>query len=125
MRRAFAVVGVFFTVLVGSACDYHVLSGPFSPSETESTLSVHTTNARTKANVGGTTVRANGDWPRRWSHPLVRNCVTDVTGHCSIRSVPLTTVSITVTHPEYVEATRDMAVLRGYVNFASFELEPK
>ena len=72
-------------------------------------------NATTKAWVGGATVQARG-----------KICTTEfIGGSCRIERWPSTTISITVTHSDYVELKRDVVMQSGFLNTATFELQPK
>jgi hypothetical protein len=115
MRRSPSIIGLLLSLLVIPACGEDPLANPGTPSATDTALLVILTNATTKARVGGATVQAQG-----------KICTSEfITGSCLIERVPLTTISITVTHSDYVELKRDVVLQIGLLNTATFELQPK
>ena len=115
MRRSLPLIGLLLSLLVIPACGEDPLANPGTPSATDTALLVILTNATTKAKVGGATVQAQG-----------KVCTTEfIGGSCLLGQVPFTTISITVTHSDYVELKRDVVVQIGFLNTATFELQPK
>ena len=115
MRRSLPLIVLLSSLLVIPACGEDPLAGLGTPSATDTSLLVILTNATTKARVGGATVQTQGKVCTRES----------IGGSCGIGQVPLTTISITVTHPDYVELKRDAVMQSGFVNTVTFELQPK
>ena len=111
MRRSLPLIGLLLSLLVTPACGEDHLA----PSATDTSLLVILTSATTKAKVGGATVQARG-----------KVCTTEfIGGSCLLEQVPLTTISVTVTHSDYVELRRDVLLQSGFLNTATFELQPK
>ena len=111
MRRSLPLIGLLLSLLVIPACEEDHLT----PSATDTSLLVILTNATTKAKVGGATVQARG-----------KVCTTEfIGGSCLLEQVPLTTISVTVTHSDHVELRRDVLLQSGFLNTATFELQPK
>lgn len=114
MRRSVPLIGLL-SLLVIPACGEDPLANLGTPSATDTGLLVILTNATTKAKVGGATVQAQG-----------KICTTEfIGGSCLIGQVPMTTISITVTHSDYVELKRDVVMQLGFLNTATFALQPK
>jgi hypothetical protein len=109
MWRVLAVVVLFLSVFVVSACGNPLVT----PSDTAS-LHVTTKDVTTKAPVAGATVLAHGT-----------SCTTDAVGSCSVASLPLTTISVTVTHPNYVEVKRDVTIDTPFGALLFLDLQAK
>ena len=115
MRHSLPLIGLLSSLLVIPACGEDPFAGLGTPSATDTSLLVILTNATTRARVGGATVQARG-----------KICTTEfIGGSCLIEQVPLTTISVTVTHSDYVELKRDVVLQSGFLNTATFELQPK
>ena len=114
MRRSLPLIGLLSSLLVIPACGEDPFADLGTPSATDASLLV-ITNATTKAKVGGATVEARG-----------KICTTEfIGGSCLIEPVPVTTISITVTHSDFVQIKRDVVMQSGFLNTATFELQPK
>ena len=115
MRRSLPLIVVVLNLAVFPACKNIPLSDLTKPSETESDLSVTTVTSGTmKFAIAGATVQALG-----------RVCTTTSGGACLFMRMPLTTISVTVTHPDYTEANRDVVMQKAIANSITFELQPK
>ena len=79
-----------------------------------SSLIVIAANATTKDRVPSATAQTQG-----------KTCTTNSSGTCTIGGLPLTTISVTITHPDYLEVKRDVAMAAGILNGLDVELQPK
>jgi hypothetical protein len=75
---------------------------------------VTTKDGTTNAAVAGATVLAHGT-----------SCTTDAVGWCSFATMPWTTISVTVTHPNYVEVKRDVTMEKPFGATLRFDLQAK
>jgi hypothetical protein len=109
MRHVLPVIVLLLSVFVVSACGNPLVG----PQETGPLL-VTAKDVTTKAPVTGATVLAQGT-----------SCTTDAVGWCSFATMPWTTISVTVTHPNYVEAKRDVTMVKPFGATLGFDLQAK
>ena len=109
MWHVLSVVVLFLSVFVVSACG-NPLFGPYKTGP----LLVTTKDVTTNAPVAGATVLAQGT-----------SCTTDAGGSCSFSTMPWTTISVTVTHPNYIEAKRDATMEKPFGAILRFDLQAK
>jgi hypothetical protein len=64
--------------------------------------------------VVGATVKALGEV-----------CTTSERGLCDLPNMPFATISVTITHPNFMELTRDVEKKKGGFNFFTFQLQSK
>ena len=109
MWHVLSGVVLVLSVFVVSACGNPLVT----PSDTAS-LHVTTKDVTTKAPVAGATVLAHGT-----------SCTTDTVGSCSFATMPWTTISVTVTHPNYIDLKRDVTIEKPFGATLRFDLQAK
>ena len=109
MWHVLPAVVLVLSLFVVSACGNPLVTPPDT-----GPLLVSTKDATTNARVAGATVLAQG-----------RSCTTDAGGSCSIADMPSTTISVTVTHTNYVEVKRDATIEKGFGAWLQIDLQAK
>ena len=109
MWHVLSGVVLVLSVFVVSACGNPLVTLPDT-----GPLHVTTRDVTTNAPVAGATVLAHGT-----------SCTTDADGRCSFATMPWTTISVTVTHPNYVDLKRDVTIEKPFGATLRFDLQAK
>jgi hypothetical protein len=117
VRVSFKLIMVVLNLALLPACKNspNINLSDLKPSDTQSTLQVSTVTSGTmKFAVAGATVQALG-----------RVCTTGSGGACTFLEMPLQTIAVTVTHPNYADVSRDVVMQKAIANSITFELQAK
>jgi hypothetical protein len=112
MRRSLPHIVVVSGLFLVPACG--PAYAPVTLSDIDSGFTVLVTNAAVRFTVvGGATVKALGA------------TTTSDRGDCELPNMPFATISVTVTHPNFVELTRAVVKKKNEFPFYTFEIHPK